>query len=37
MSEPLKDAEREGVRKLVLHYDKSGNGTLEFDEFMHFL
>ena len=37
MPEPLKDAEREGVRNLVLYYDKSGNGTLEFDEFMHFL
>ncbi|KAK8837814.1 Rhomboid- protein 3 [Tritrichomonas musculus] len=35
--QPLTDAEREGVRKLVLHYDKSGNGTLEYDEFMHFL
>ena len=35
--QPLTDAEREGVRRLVLHYDHSGNGTLEFDEFVHFL
>ncbi|KAK8839969.1 Rhomboid- protein 3 [Tritrichomonas musculus] len=35
--QPLTDSEREGVRKLVLHYDHSGNGTLEFDEFIHFL
>lgn len=36
-TQPLTDAEREGVRKLVSYYDKSGNGTLEFDEFIHFL
>lgn len=36
-TQPLTEAERVGVRKLVLHYDHSGNGALDFDEFIHFL
>ncbi|KAK8833709.1 Rhomboid- protein 3 [Tritrichomonas musculus] len=35
--QPLTDAEREGVRKLILHYDPSGDGSLDFDEFLKFL
>ncbi|OHS94833.1 EF-hand family protein [Tritrichomonas foetus] len=33
---PLSEAEKENVRRLVLKYDKSGNGHLDFDEFVQF-
>ncbi|OHS98026.1 hypothetical protein TRFO_35678 [Tritrichomonas foetus] len=34
---PLSEAEKEGIKTLISKFDKSGNGKLEFDEFLGFM
>ncbi|OHT00870.1 hypothetical protein TRFO_32341 [Tritrichomonas foetus] len=36
-AKPLSEAEQEGIKNLIAKYDKSGNGKLEFDEFLGFM